>query len=69
MRRPATTVAAADSATTAVYTGTGSQTVPVDPVPSLMLAAITVSGSGPVTVQPVHASAPVGPPDRRHGAV
>ena len=31
-----TTVAVADSATTAVYTGTGSQTVPVDPVPSLM---------------------------------
>ena len=58
----ATTVAVVDSATTAVYTGTGSQTVPVDPVPSLMLAAITVSGSGPVTVQPVHASAPVGPP-------
>ena len=45
-----------------MYTGTGSQTVPVDPVPSLMVAAITVSGSGPVTVQPVHASAPVGPP-------
>ena len=57
----ATTVAVVDSATTAVYTGTGSQTVPVDPVPSLMLAAITVSGSGPVSVQPVHASAPVGP--------
>ena len=59
---PATTLAAADDPTTATYQGTGNATVAIDPVVGITLVAVTTTGSGPFTVQPEQASAPVGPP-------
>ena len=59
---PATTLAAANDPTTATYQGTGNAAVAIDPVVGITLVAVTATGSGPFTVQPEQASAPVGPP-------